>query len=331
VNLRVLRRRFLLSLPIAVAVVVVLLAYADLRDAGDALRHFRWSYLPLIVGLTLWNYLLRFGKWHFYLRQIGVRDLDVRTSALLFFSGLSMVLTPGKLGEWLKCYLLQVRTGMPFARSAPVIIAERLSDGLALVALALGGVLLLGQGWELVLLVALGPVAMVTLTRWPGAYRFLLALASRLPFLVVARAVEQAVGSAAILFTLRNLALAVAIGFLSWGGECLAFALVLAGLGAPLTPTLLLQAAFILPVSTLAGSLLLLPGGLGVAEGGITGLTQVLVGFDRGPAAIAALLIRLGTLWFGVSVGLVAMIITTRWAVRPEHAPGDDRSPVSVT
>jgi uncharacterized protein (TIRG00374 family) len=150
------------------------------------------------------------------------------------------------------------------------------------------------------------------LTRWPAAYRWLIVLASRLPFLGAARAVEQAASSAAILFSVRNLGLAVAVGFLSWGGECLAFALVLAGLGAAFTPTLLVQAAFILPVSTLAGSLLFLPGGLGVAEGGITGLTQMLVGLGRGPAAMAALVIRLSTLWFGVAVGLVALLLVTR-------------------
>jgi uncharacterized membrane protein YbhN (UPF0104 family) len=128
-----------------------------------------------------------------------------------------------------------------------------------------------------------------------------LALVRRLPLLKRLQAIEEAVQSAAMLFTPRNLLLAVGVGLVSWGGECLAFAVVLAGLGAPLSVTSLMQAMLILPVSTLAGALLFLPGGLGVAEGSITGLTQLLVGLVRGPAAIAALLIRLGTLWFGVA------------------------------
>jgi uncharacterized protein (TIRG00374 family) len=171
VNLATLHRRLLLSLPIALAVVVALLAYADLRDASEALRHFRWSYLPVILALTLWNYLLRVGKWHFYLHQIGVQGLSIWPSGLLFFSGLPMVLTPGKIGEWLKCYLLQAKTGTPFSRSAPIVLAERLSDGLALILLALAAVLYLGQGIELVVLVAVGPVLTVALVRWPTAHR----------------------------------------------------------------------------------------------------------------------------------------------------------------
>jgi len=58
---------------------------------------------------------------------------------------------------------------------------------------------------------------------------------------------------------------------------------------------------------------LIAPGGLGVAEGGITGLLQLIVeGMGKSVATLAALIIRFTTLWFGVIVGLVVLAFATR-------------------
>jgi uncharacterized membrane protein YbhN (UPF0104 family) len=90
------------------------------------------------------------------------------------------------------------------------------------------------------------------------------------------------------------------------------FYCVLLGLGVENLWDVLLKASFIMPAATLASALLLTPGGLGVAEGGITGLSQVLLDLAKGPAAVGALVIRFCTLWFGVFLGLVALAIVSR-------------------
>jgi uncharacterized membrane protein YbhN (UPF0104 family) len=79
----------------------------------------------------------------------------------------------------------------------------------------------------------------------------------------------------------------------------------------------LLKASFIMPAATLASALLLTPGGLGVAEGGITGLSQVLLDMTRADAAVGTLVIRFGTLWFGVIVGLIALAFVSRRLGKP--------------
>jgi len=84
--------------------------------------------LPLVLALTSCNYALRFVKWQYYLRTIGVEGFPRGQSALAYLAGLGMVVTPGKVGEWLKCYLLRELHGTPFSRSAPILIAERLTD-----------------------------------------------------------------------------------------------------------------------------------------------------------------------------------------------------------
>jgi uncharacterized protein (TIRG00374 family) len=103
-----------------------------------------------------------------------------------------------------------------------------------------------------------------------------------------------------------------ALSVVSWFFEVLGFYFTLVGLGVGHSPDLLLHAAFILPIATLASAISFAPGGLGVAEGGITGLSKALLDIGKSQAAVGTLIIRFGTLWFGVIVGLVCFGILNR-------------------
>jgi uncharacterized protein (TIRG00374 family) len=309
-----LRRRLPLWLALGAAVALAVGVLGDGPKVGAALAGYRWQLLPLVLGLTLLNYGIRFVKWQIYLRLIGAPAVPRGESALIFFSGLSMTMTPGKVGEWLKSYLLLQRWGVPLGTSAPIILAERLTDGVAMLLLALGGLLAYGVGRELVVLIALAALVFVILTQLPAVRDGLLSLAERLPF---ARErvhhLRDFLESARRLFSPPALLMAIAMGLVSWGGECVAFYFVLVGLGVPPGQELLLQAAFILATSSLVGSVSMLPGGLAVAEGSIAGMLLFLgVTGEAAVAAAATLLIRFCTLWFGVGVGVVALILLGR-------------------
>lgn len=328
-NLARFRGRILLSLAFGVLVLLGLLVYGDLPDTLAAISQFRLELVPAIIGLTLANYLIRFGKWHYYIRLLGAKQVSPLDSLLIFFSGLSMTVTPGKLGEWLKCYLLQHRSGIAFSRSAPIVIAERLTDGLALLILASAGIVVFGLGIE----VMVGTLALAAIVLLLSQYQplalWVLDRAERLP-LVRERAhhLRQFYEGSNVLFRGPSFLLAVTLGVISWSGECVAFFLVLAGLGIDPTGLLLLQASFILAVSSLAGGLFLTPGGLGVAEGGIAALTRLLVGAPSDLTAAATILIRACTLWFGVAVGAGALFVYSQWRLdRPAvRAPAADPS-----
>src|SRR2546423_49660 len=129
---------------------IALAFYADAPRMLTALAHFRWEFLPLILGFTIFNYGWRFVKWQYYLKRLQIR-LPLGKSLLIFLSGLSMAITPGKVGELLKSYFLKQATGEPISRTSPVIMAERLSDGLAMLLLASTGLVLYRFGWEVLL------------------------------------------------------------------------------------------------------------------------------------------------------------------------------------
>jgi uncharacterized protein (TIRG00374 family) len=106
-----------------------------------------------------------------------------------------------------------------------------------------------------------------------------------------------------------------AIGVISWSGECIAFFLVLSGLGIDDSWSLLLIATFVLGVSSLAGGISMLPGGLGVADASVAAMLLVLVddpGMTDAVAVAATLLIRFATLWFAVLLGVAMLFVLRR-------------------
>ncbi len=320
-NLERLRGRLLISLLLGVLVFVGLSAYGDFRDVLHSLGAFRWELLPAILALTSVNYILRFFKWQFYLRQIGVRGFRWQDSFAVYFSGPGMVVTPGKVGEWLKSYLLREIHGTPFIRSAPILIAERLTDSIGLLLIAGAGVIVFRDAWPLTVIIAVGCLVLVFATRHRPFATWVLGLAGRLP---VARRFTHQLGefyeSTYVVMEPWSVLAMTAISLVSWFFEVLAFYVTLLGIGVDPSAHLLLEAAFILPVATLAGALLMTPGGLGVAEGGIAGLAKSLIGLDKSHAAVATLIVRFGTLWFGVIIGLVILMFVIRRLSREQAA-----------
>ena len=307
---RQLRRRLLLSLALGLAVLVGLLLYGDLSGVASSLADFRWVYLPAILGLTLFNYAVRFLKWEYYLRLAGIRDVPRWDSFLIFFAGLAMTVTPAKVGEWLKSYFLKESHQVPVSRSAPIVVAERFTDGYGMILLAVAGLFLFKQGWVFILAVTVIGLGAIGAFRFRPFAGWSIGVAGRIPLL--RRHTGFLAGfyeSAFVLFAPKPLAIGVGLGFISWLGEGIAMYYVLLGLGAPNGWELVVQGVFILAVTSLAGAVFLLPGGLGVAEGGIAGLSQTMVGLSRQGAATGTLIIRLCTLWFGVAIGLAALLV----------------------
>jgi uncharacterized protein (TIRG00374 family) len=313
-NLQKIRSRLLVSMLLGVLVFAGLLAVGDFRNVGHDLKDFRWELMPLILLVTCGNYLLRFVKWEYYLRQIGVAGLKRGDSFLIYFSGLGMTVTPGKVGEWLKSYLLKEIHGTPVTRSAPILLAERLTDSLGLLIIGCTGIVAFGGNstWPVVLVIAIGSVVFISVSRHRPASHALLRVAGRMP--VAKRFVphfEEFYESTYVLMRPSGVALMTLLSVGSWFCEVMAFYLTLVGLGVSHGPDTLFKAAFILPIATLAAAVSMMPGGLGVAETGIAGLSVRLLDMSKGAATAGTVIVRIATLWFGVVLGLCMFAILT--------------------
>ena len=124
----------------AIAVYLLMGIYADFGKLSQAMKDFRWAFLLLLFALTTTNYLFRFIKWDFFLKQAGVY-LNLKDNLFVFFSGLAMIITPGKIGEIWKGWLIKDINGEELSKTVPVVIVERITDVLGLAILSLFGVL----------------------------------------------------------------------------------------------------------------------------------------------------------------------------------------------
>ncbi|HEX2909339.1 MAG TPA: lysylphosphatidylglycerol synthase transmembrane domain-containing protein [Chloroflexia bacterium] len=308
------RSKIILSIIFGLAVMAALAILGDFNKMVTVLSNFEWLLVVPILLLTLVNYVLRFVKWHYYLKVVGngAEKIKANDSAVIFISGLSMAMTPGKVGEFLKSYLVNQLNGTPMMITAPIVVAERFSDGLAMLVLASFGIFFVSDILKLVLLaILLAAIVLFIVVQWRALALRLMAMLGKIPFLASRMShLHNFYESSYRLFSPRSTILAVGLGLLGWSCECLAFFLVMLGLGFPPSWLLLVQCTFILAISTLIGSVSMLPGGLGAADSSIGGLLLVSVqGITSAAASAATLLIRFCTLWFGVTLGLLTLFL----------------------
>lgn len=294
------------------------------HDFRLGLARFPANDIPLLIGFSLANYLLRFGRWSLYLSCLSLR-VPRRESWALFFATFAMVVTPGKLGEIYKAVHLRDKHGVPMSAGLSIIIAERVTDVLAILLLAAAGL----WWWD-------GPFA-GTFSRVGSLLIVALATASlrsgRLQRSMISRlsrtsrlrdrgeVVRESLNRLPSLTSGATAAGSLLLSVAAWFCECLSLWFVCDRLGLEVG---LGPAIFIYAAATLAGSAAFLPGGLGGTEAVIV-LLLVSQDVPRGGALSVALLVRLATLWLAVVIGLAVFALARRTLLDP--SPGDATRP----
>ena len=288
---------------LAVAIYAGLGIYADFSKLLNVVGNFQWTFLLAVFVLTVIGYLIRYLKWDFFLKKTGVR-LKAHDNLFVFFSGLSMIVTPGKMGEVWKGWLIKDMTGEKLSKTVPVVIVDRLTDVFGLIILSSAGILYYQDGLYAVLAVS------IILILFFASVRSRI-VSERITVFFEKRMGKYAENAKAMHITfsgLMNPLDIILMSFLAsvaWFFECLALYVVVLGFGREID---VLLSMFIFSFASLAGALSMVPGGLGIAEGTISGLLQFF-GMDAALAVAVALIVRIGTLWFGAFLGLSVFLV----------------------
>jgi len=260
--------------------------------------------LPILMGLSAVSYLLRYFRWHWLLSRVNY-SVPLWSGLLAYIAGFAFTATPGKIGELVRIRYL-APLGVPHHRVISAFVFERTFDLvvvllIASLAFAQFGIFLFVAGF-----VALVITVVIILAKNPRWIRlivvfFRLRRLSRLAkFTRVLR--EGLVGTKAWGNSL-DIGVSLVFGLLAWGLISMAFILLLVHLGVVVPFT---TAIAIYPLSMLAGAASMLPGGVGSTEAAIV----VMLSFFNasiGMVILAAVGIRIATLWFAILCGLIAM------------------------
>lgn len=305
---RVPTKKIVAILLAGVALYFALAIYGGLSKIGDSLARFGWWSFVAACVLAFCNYCLRYLKWEFYLAKLEIRGVPKLDSFLMFLAGFILTITPGKVGEVFKSVVLYDLHGVPVARTAPIVVAERLTDLVGIIFLIVVGSLGFsgGLGWAAVG-AALITVMMIIISSKTLSFG-IIGIIEKLPRIGrIAPRLHDAYESLTILVAPKNLVLPALLSIAAWSFECIALWVVLKGFAASVG---VLASAFFYATSTLAGALA--PGGLGVTEGALQAQLTELAHVPKGVSIAAILLVRFATLWFAVLVGFVSLSILRR-------------------
>lgn len=301
------KKKILLSVAFGALIFLAFSIYADFDKLLKAFGEFNWAYFPLVLLLSFGNYIIRFYKWEYYRKMLDIR-LETRTSFLIFMSTFVMSVTPGKMGELLKSYLVKEEIGTPISKSAPIILAERLTDFISVVLLCLAGAFVFNYGKGIVIGVGLFfLIGVVIISSRKISMRLIGLMEKSKHFGKVSEKIHMAYESIYKLIRPKPLIIATLVSAFAWFLECLGLYVVLKVYsGLTHIDVSLLSAVFIYGFSTLVGSIAMLPGGLGATEASLTGLL-VLLNIPKGISVASTFIIRVATLWFAVLLGIIAV------------------------
>jgi uncharacterized protein (TIRG00374 family) len=260
-----------------------------------AFSKFSMTSILWVVALSFLNYFLRFIKWHTYLKVLGL-EVNYFLSMRVFFSGMLMSISPGKVGEVFKSVLLKSELDIPIMRSAPVVLMERLTDLIAIIFLSMFGFFLADFNLPAILL----SIGLVLLFIVVISNQKIAALISSL-FGKYSHHVSRVFESLRELAKPLPILITTLLSIASWFMECLGFYILILPFSDKVS---ILEATYIYAICTLLGALSMLPGGLAATE---VGMTYFLVekGLNSGVSGAITFMIRLLTLWFAIFLAFI--------------------------
>jgi len=265
--------------------------------------------IPALIGISFFSYLVRYFRWHWLLRRAGYK-VALGYGFLAYLAGFAFTATPGKVGELIRIRYFS-RANVPASTSFGAFVFERAFD--LIVVLLLASLVISQQKY---FIIALGFVLVFL------AFLVLLALnAALIGWIIgllnsfgwarlagIVLVVRDGLAACRLWFKPLDLLVCFACGLAAWGATAAGFLLLTQGLGISIDSITVFA---MYPLAMLVGAASMLPGGVGTTE-----LTIVLLlgfyGVSTGVATLAAVAIRLATIWFAMLVGFIA-VATLEW------------------
>jgi len=287
----------------AAAVYILMGIYVDVGRLVSIMEKFRLDFFILLLIFTTISYAIRFIKWDFFLKRVGIR-LNIWNNLFIFLSGFSMVMTPGKVGEIWKGWLIKDINGEKLNKTVPVVIIDRITDVLGLIILSMLGIIYYMEGvYIIIVLLLLFSGFIIAIRSKTISGKIILLLEKRMG--KHAENIKMMHATFEILMKPAGLILMSFVSALAWFFECLVMYFTILGFWQSISITV---STFIFSFASLAGAVSMVPGCLGVAEGSISGMLQY---FGTAPAVSVAItiIVRSVTLWYGTIIGLSVYFI----------------------
>ena len=290
---------------ILISVYVVFLVFSDIGKTFSSIISIDKTYLTIGVSLLLVDMFLRTIRWHVFLRVI-TNTIPFTRSALYFISGYAFMLSPGRAGEIIRSPFIKRDYGISVSKTASFVLVERFYDLLG-VMIIIGIGLVFSNFQKSIIILPLGLIiSLLVIIRSKKIFSKVLGRLSKTKFLN--KMIPDPEESYGVIFSFMKPKF-FAIGTLTSIAcsmiEVVSTYLFLLGLGGKINFN---DLAVIYNTSNFAGAVSLIPGGIGVMEGGLVGLL-VVHKLSYEIALSTAFLVRLFSTGMWSAIGLVCLRI----------------------
>lgn len=216
-----------------------------------------------------------------------------------------MSISPGKVGELLKSFLIKENYDIDISESSPIVLAERTIEFISLVILVIIGIILYNFGLEYLFIASIILFGLIFILINQHARSTIYSYIKNFNFLKRNISnVRKFKISFKKLFLKEHFLKMLIISLFAWGLECLAFYMLLMGFENNIP---IVWSMFIYTFAVFIGSISMLPGGIGTTEGTLIVLMNQNK-FTESDSFIATILIRIVTLWVPVVIGFISLM-----------------------
>ena len=299
--------RLILILVAVVGIYAIFLFTSDFGIVLEKISNFKINYLPLILFFVSASWIPLIIKWHFLLKNCEI-DIPLKKSIAVFFSGVAFEITPGQIGALIKSQILKTSSNIPRTKTVPIVIVEKVYDLIGAILASVIGIIILGMEIYLIA-IAISVLAFIFFFMYhkPASELFFNRI-TKLKFF--SKHIENISGFYEIVqksTNVRAATICILLALAYWFMVSAAAYYTLISFDVNILDYLKVLAIY--STSTLLGAISFIPAGIGITEGSIAGLFT-LNGIDVSTALILAVMIRIFTLWYSVSVGFIALKFT---------------------
>ena len=297
-------KKFLIVLIGCIIVYSLFLILSDFSKLSEEILDFEIMYLPLILILVPLGWLALYFRWTILLKNSGYK-LPHKKNFQIFLSGFPLSITPGKVGELLKCELLKENFNMPRKITAPIILVERLYNAVGIVIISSLGIWYFDFSGTVILIASCALIGIFIALRSKSLFSSLINKTSKIKYLskfsdsfsdsyeVINHSIKPKI------FIISSLLSAI-----YWILESVAVYFVFKSFGIDFLELYNVVLAY--TSSIILGVASFVPGGIGVSESTLISLLSI-HGLSLSTAITLTLFIRMFTLWYSVFVGFIAL------------------------
>ena len=283
---------------------IIYIAYSDFEEISSNMEEFEFTLLPIIFLFLLTGFGIQSLRQQILLKKIGV-GISLKENYLLYLAGLSMIVTPGGLGETIKSYYLKKRFGYSISKTFPLVFVERFQDMITLVIVLSFALIFIQIHEAMILDIIVVCVIIISYIIFRAKKLFVKIINFLKKISRLRKFGDNMSESYEGFYSMtegKTMIKCAAVGIVSWTLEAIAIYLVFLAFNIDLGFILTTIIAY---AAILFGGVSLLPGGVGLTEISATTLLTK-EGVELSLATSIIIMMRIATIWLSTATGFIA-------------------------